>query len=88
MEKELKQAMIVLDMKAELEKDIEFFPMVMSAALEGLELYRKNMTNRNANIDLIVRNLKPEHYEEISKYVIPEVFESLGMQDAIKVIHS
>lgn len=59
---------------------------VLAYAMRGLEEYKKNLTAKNANIDLIVRNLKPEHYEELKKYVIPEVFESLGLQDAIKVV--
>lgn len=70
----------------ETEKDPEFVYVILHAAMKGLENYRKQITKKNAYIDMIVRNLKPEYYDELKKYVIPEVFESLGLQDAISII--
>ncbi len=48
-------------------------------AILALENYRREVTKRNSNIWLVVKNLKPEHLEEIKKLVIPEVFEDLGL---------
>lgn len=53
---------------------------ILAAVIEGLKSYGAEITKRNSYIDLIVRNLKPEYWEELKKYVVPEVFESLGLE--------
>lgn len=72
----------------EIERDPEFMFALLSVAIKGLENYRKEITKKNSYINMIVRNLKPEYYAELKKYVIPEIFEVLGLQDAIRVVES
>ena len=57
----------------------EFAMEVLSWVLSALEKSRQETDKRNSNIDLIVRNLKPEHLEEMKKLITPEIFTSLGI---------
>lgn len=83
-----KEMQLEADVMRQVEQNPEFVFTLLHAAVQGLENYRKEITKKNSQIDLIVRNLKPEYYAELKKYVVPEVFENLGLQDAIKVVES
>ncbi len=83
---ELKHHLLLADVYNFVKDDPAFASSVVENVMDGLTAYSTELRKKNANIDLIVRNLKPEHYAELKKYVVPEVFENLGLQDAIAVI--
>lgn len=71
---------IIANMRALLLLEPEHTLDLFKIVLNSLEDYKDESVKRNANIDLIVRNLKPEYLVELKKLVIPEVFESLGIE--------
>ena len=80
MEKETERKYIILaEMMTMVEEDPNLAFEIMSYAINGLINYKKKLAKHEANLWLVVKNLKPEHLEEIKKLIIPEVFEDLGL---------
>jgi hypothetical protein len=53
---------------------------LMEVVEAGLRDSQAEFNKKNSNLWLIVKNLKPEYLEEMKKLIIPEVFESLGIE--------
>lgn len=83
-EQDLKKYRIVIETKEAVTKDPKFAFDILGAALQGIEELRLESMKKNANIHLIVMNLKPEYLEEMKKLIIPDVFESLGIDVGTK----
>jgi hypothetical protein len=80
MDKETERKYIILaEMQAMVEKEPKLAFEIMSYAINGLIDYKKKLAKHEANLWLVVKNLKPEHLEEIKKLIIPEVFEDLEL---------
>lgn len=47
--------------------------------LWAFEEKEERMAKREGNLWHVLKNLKPEHLEEMKKLIAPEVFESLGL---------
>lgn len=58
----------------------DFAMSILGNVVDGLADYRRQITKKNSNIHLIVMNLKPEYLEKMKEFIIPEVFESLGIR--------
>lgn len=52
---------------------------ILNAIIIGLQQREEDLDKKASNIWLVVKNLKPEHLEEMKKLIIPEVFESLNL---------
>ncbi len=52
---------------------------ILDAIVIGLQEYKQKVDKQHSNLDLVIRNLKPEYLIEMKKLIIPEVFESLNL---------
>lgn len=80
MKEEIEKYKICAEVYQAVLNDPEFTMSILGNAMDALAEYRRQVTKKNSNIHLIVMNLKPEHLKEMKEFIIPEVFESLGIK--------